>query len=80
MTNYQIIKDEQVFLNFIEWLPDLKENEKFYCCLFARKKYCPDEVRSSDKSQLKRFLTTKERMLDKVQTARGSNGSLSAKR
>ncbi len=66
MTNYQIIKDGQVFLNFIDWLPDLKENEKFYCCLFARKKYCPEEVKSSDKSQLKRFLTTKERMLDKV--------------
>ena len=65
--NYEIIKNEQTLIDFVDnFLPELKENEKFYCCLFARKKYSPKLVKSSDKTQLKRFLTNKELLIDKL--------------
>lgn len=64
--NYQIIKDKEAFLAFIDWLPELEANEKFYCCLFARKKYSNDTNLKADKSQLKRFLSNKEWLYDKV--------------
>lgn len=66
--NYKIIQDEQAFKNFIEWLPELAKNETYYCCLFARNKYCVEEKDkiSSDKSQLKRFTTSKQFLFDKV--------------
>ena len=64
--NYKIITDKEKLLDFIEWLPDLEDNEKFYCSLFARKKYCSDLLHSNDKSQLKRFLSNKERLYEKI--------------
>lgn len=65
-TNYQIIADEEKLLEFISWLPDLEENEKYYVSLFARKKYSQNLVQSSDKAQLKRFTSDKSRLLDKI--------------
>lgn len=64
--NYQIITDEEKLLEFIDWLPALRDNEQYYLSLFARKKYCPEHIRSNDKTQLKRFTSTKERMFDKI--------------
>jgi len=64
--NYQIIKDEKALWEFINFLPELQQNEKYYLSLFARKKYAPDVIRSSDKTQLKRFLSNKEKMFDKI--------------
>lgn len=65
--NYTIITDREKLEEFIDWLPELKDNEKFYCSLFARKKYCQDLIKSNDKTQLKRFTSNKDRLLEKIE-------------
>ena len=61
--NYRIIRNKDVLLDFIEWLPDLLEGECFYVALFARKKY--HESAKNDKSQCKRFTATSKEWLYK---------------
>ena len=64
---YQLIVDPDKLREFIEWLPDCEQNEQFYGCLFMRKKYCPDVPWiKSDKGQLRRFTSTKDRLFDKI--------------
>ena len=65
MKNYEIIKNNAELVDFIETLPDLDIGDKFYLCLFARKKY--GAPISSDKGQLKRFLATKFNIFEKIQ-------------
>lgn len=63
MNLYKIIQDEVILDDFISWLPDLEDGEKFYVCLLARKKYCSDiSSTKTDKAQLKRFLATKHNL------------------
>lgn len=66
--NYQIILDEDILKNFINSLPNLKVNETFYVCLFARSKYIGKKLSgfNNDKAQLKRFTATKETLFYKI--------------
>lgn len=66
MSTYTIVTDESQLERFIDWLPDLTEDEKFYCSLFARKKYYQELIKSNDKTQLKRFVSDKERLMQKL--------------
>lgn len=68
MNNYTVITDQNEFNNFINnVLPELKQDECYYACLFARSKYAKNEDGSNkfphiktDKSQLKRFTFRKK--------------------
>lgn len=67
MGHYSIIKDPQLLDDFIEWLPELHENEIFYVALFARKKYCADIKNiKTDKAQCKRFTSKTNRLREKI--------------
>lgn len=74
--NYRIIHDEQALREFIDWLPELDENETYYLSVFARKKYCAALIKSNDKTQVKRFTSNKERMFDKIKQLEVPLGSL----
>lgn len=68
MSHYQIIKDPDLLRGFIEWLPELRDDEIFYVALFARKKYCA-EIKNikTDKAQCKRFTAKTDRLWEKIQ-------------
>ncbi|GAB5523695.1 MAG: hypothetical protein Roseis2KO_15670 [Roseivirga sp.] len=64
--NYQIITDPDKLRDFIAWLPELKPHERYYTCLFSRKKYADNLIKGNDKTQIKRFLANKDRLFDKI--------------
>ena len=65
MQNHQIIRDPKLLQDFIDWLPELGNNERYFLCLQARKKYMP-VLQSSDTTILKRFVSRKESLFAKI--------------
>lgn len=64
---YEIIKDEEILKNFIEWLPDLEPHETFYVALFARRKYLSDpSLLKTDKTHCKRFTSSRSGLFNKI--------------
>ena len=63
---YQLIFDEDELRKYLEVLPKLERNETFYITLFARKKYTENPACKYDKTQLKRFTTTADRLIEKL--------------
>jgi hypothetical protein len=62
--NYQIIKDETLLREFINWLPELESGECFYVSLLARSKYLENKaLLKTDKASLKRFTANEKRFL-----------------
>lgn len=72
-SNYKIITDYDILEDFVyNFLPDLSKNETYYVCLFARSKYQDKNNKTithikSDKAQLKRFTSNKERLISKIE-------------
>jgi len=65
--NYTVIVHEPTLVQFINWLPDNEAHEQYYMSLFARKKYYPHlKWIKSDKSQLARKTSTKQKLLSKI--------------
>jgi len=70
--DYQLITDESILDQFINWLPILEKSEIYMLFLLARKKYAP--FLKSDKAQLKRVLCTKDRIKEKIRQMEISYG------
>ena len=64
--NYKFIGDESELIKFVDGLRDLGDNEKYLMCLFARKKYDSTGLLKSDKSQIKRLISTKENIINNI--------------
>lgn len=75
---HDIIRDEQKLADFVDWLPDLQLNQKYFLALFARKKYM-NVIKSSDKTQLKRFTANKEDIITKIGQLECPVGSFTTK-
>lgn len=63
---YEIIKDETELKKFIDFLPELKDGEKFMVALFARNKFGKTPGLTADKAQLKRFTSNKYDLIRKL--------------
>lgn len=80
METHKIIQDERELNKFIDWLPDLYENESYYIVLQARKKYMP-ELSSSDTVEIQRFPSVqKDRIKERLRQLECPVGSYRTKK
>lgn len=63
---YKIIRTPKELQRYVDSLPDLGEQYKYYISLFARKKYGGTVGLTSDKCQLKRCVASKDRIISKL--------------
>ena len=83
MSNYKIIADKKELQKFIDYvLPELKESECYYICLFSRAKYSKESgLLGSDKQQLKRVTAhKKEHIIDKIRQMECKIGAYKTKK
>lgn len=73
--NYKIITDEIKLREFIDWLPELKDGETYYYCLFSRNKYDNTGILKADNQQLKRGTSSKEYLFEKIKQLEVEVGS-----
>lgn len=74
MANYSIIRSLQSLCAFVDWLPDLEDNERFYVCLHTRKKYG-----AKRSTELTRFVSRREELIDKIRRLECPVGSFTLK-
>jgi hypothetical protein len=74
---HNIIRDEAMLKHFIDWLPELGADEVFFLALQARRKYLPT-LKGGDKTQLRRFASTKRRLFDRIRQLESPVGSYTA--
>jgi hypothetical protein len=80
--NYKFLMDQDELERFIDWLPDLEEHEIYYLAAFTRKKYCSSEQHpwiKADKNHIRRFTSTKERLVSKIKQLECPIGSYTMK-
>lgn len=65
-THYKVILDEEKLKSFIDWLPELHKKETYYVCLFARGKYTEQMKINGGQLQLRRFISKKEFLFQKI--------------
>lgn len=63
--NYTVIYDEETIKEFIDFLPDLTENETYYLTLLSRNKYAKNPINSRT-TPLKRLTSDKKYMLQNI--------------
>lgn len=77
MKNYRIITDETKLDEFISFLPDIKDTEVYYLCLFGRHKYALEFPNTRDSGQLARVVAKKEDLKEKIRRLETPEGSYS---
>lgn len=79
---YKVIADLPELERFVAWLPVLKPDEVFYVTLLARSKYVDGVVgwtTNSDRKQCARFLTTTDRLIEKLRKTEIAVGGYTTK-
>ncbi len=76
--NYKIIGDEDKLKEFIDWLPELKDDETFFGQLMFRRKYHFEKTKQDDHT-VARFTCNKRNAIYKIKELQIENGLYSGK-